>query len=176
MTDSEVFAIAIVAAVVIGFFFICFNNIKFHNKEEKKKKEQAKKDVQPVADISPKQVDIEKDLTEGVPLNVDDPIFTKKGYENITDRLSLQAMIDEEKAKDNEHLKEKLGNVELSNSPISDDYFEDMVTKSDDLDTIDLEKIEKMTQEMESGETPPKEDTVDIIKQLIEKEKMNDKK
>jgi cbb3-type cytochrome oxidase subunit 3 len=96
MTNSEVFAIAIAGFVVLIIFFICSNNIKYYRKEKKKKAEEAKKNTQPVADISPKQVDIEKDLTAGEPLNVDDPIFTKKGYENITERLSLQAMIDEE--------------------------------------------------------------------------------
>lgn len=176
MTSSEVFAVAIAGAVVLILFFICFNNIKYHNKEKKKKQAEAKKNTQPVADISPKQVDFEKDLEGGEPLNVDDPIFTKKGYENITDRLSLQAMIDEEKAKDNAEIKEKLSNIELSNSPNMDDYYEDMVTKSNDLDNIDLDRIEKMTKEMETQEEPKKEDTVDIIKQLIEKEKLNDKK
>lgn len=174
MTNSEVFAIAIAGLVVLILFFICSNNIKYYRKEKKKKADEAKKNTQPVADISPKQADIEKDLTAGEPLSVDDPIFTKKGYENITERLSLQAMIDEEKAKDNLELKEKINNIELSNSP-DNDYYEDMVTKSNDLDTIDLDKIEKMTKEMEA-ESAPKEDTVDIIKQLIEKEKMNDKK
>ena len=71
-------------------------------------------------------------------------------------------------------LKEKFHNIELSNSP-DNDYYEDMVTKASDLDTIDLDKIEKLTKEMEE-ESLPKEDTVDMIKQLIKKEKMNDKK
>ena len=174
MTNSEVFAVVIAGFLVVILFFIFSNNIKFYRNQKKKKAEEAKKNTQPVADISPKQVDIEKDLTAGDPLNVDDPIFTKKGYENITDRLSLQAMIDEEKAKDNAELKEKFHNIELSNSP-DNDYYEDMVTKSNDLDTIDLDKIEKMTKEMEEGSTS-KENTVDIIKQLIQKEKNNDKK
>ena len=148
MSDGEVVIVAIIGFFVLGFFFICFNNLKFKRKQVAKEKENKKKDTQPVADVSPKQVNLEKDLNAGEPLKVDDPIFSKKGYENITERADLKALIQEEKDRENQQIIEKFGNIQITDKPVfGDDEFGDMVSNNPETDTIDLEKIEQLVSE-----------------------------
>ena len=148
--DGELLLIIIVGVVLFFTIFMWINTIKYSNKQAKIEKEKKKKDVQPVADVSPKQVDFEKDLTAGTPLNVDDPIFTKKQYENITERSSLQALIEEEKQKDNLEIVSKLRNIEITDVPVEDEY-NDMVSDGKEVEPITIieEPVMEMSKEKE---------------------------
>lgn len=179
MTEGEIVLIVVVGLVALGFFFICLNNIRFQNKQEQIAKEKKAKDVQPVADVSPKQVNIEKDLKEGVPLDVNDPIFTKKGYENITERTDLKTLIEEEKQKDNFEILSKMNHVEITSEPIVvDDEYDDMVTKVNDISNLEQEmtmsseeleaKYESHVEEKPVEEPKKESGTIEIMRYLSE--------
>lgn len=165
--NGEVLLIIIVSVVILGFLFMFINNIKYSKKQANIEKEKKKKDTQPVADISPKQIDIEKDLNAGTPLNVNDPIFTKKQYENITDRTSLQALIEEEKQKDNLEIVSKLRNIEITDVPVEDEY-NDMVTKSTDAEKepVVSEPVMEMVKKSEEPVMEIVNDKEDAIENL----------
>ena len=137
-----------------------FNNYKLW-KNKKKADKAAGKDKQPIADVSPVPIQEQKNEGKAVPIRVNDPIFDKRGYENITERVELKELMEEEHKKENKKIIEKLHNIEIVTEPVD-------TSKMEGLEKVDVSSDEKDVFEIQEKST--KNSTVDIIKKMIEKE------
>ncbi len=144
MGIGEIVLIIIVALIILFLFFIYSNNLKFKKKQEKIKKEAKAKDVQPIADVSPQPIEKISNKGKEVPLNVNDPIFSKKmGYENITERVDVGELISQEKEQENIDIVNKLDKIQITSEPIDSQKFDEIDELAKPTKTADFADVEK---------------------------------
>ncbi len=194
MGTGEIVLIVILSLVVLFLLFVFVNNLKFKRKQKKIEKEKSAKDVQPIADVSPKPIQNQSNKGKEKPLNVNDHIFDNKlGYENITERIEAKELIQQEKVKENKDIVNKLNNITITSEPLNAEEFDKIDSKLDppkDVKFEDIEnelkindsvivsdktKLEETDNQIESNNVEEtelhKNSTVEIIKALINEER-----
>lgn len=168
MGIGEIILLVLVGLIILFVFYMLFNNYKMWRKKKKADKD-AGKDKQPVADVSPVPIQEQKNEGKVVPIRVNDPIFDKRGYENITERVELKELMDEEHKKENKKIIEKLHNVEIVSEPVDTSNMEGIELKENDKNNEEL--VEVVDIKNENLNDTQKQSTVDIIKKMVEKDK-----
>ena len=168
MGVGEIILLVLVGLIILFVFYMLFNNYKMWKKKKKADKD-AGKDKQPVADVSPVPIQEQKNEGKVVPIRVNDPIFDKRGYENITERVELKDLMNEEHKKENKKIIEKLHNVEIVSEPLDTSNMEGIELK--DNAKVDEELVEIIDVKKENVADVQQQSTVDIIKKMVEKDK-----
>ncbi len=168
MGVGEIILLVLVGLIILFVFYMLFNNYKMWKKKKKADKD-AGKDKQPVADVSPVPIQEKESVGKVVPIRVNDPIFDKRGYENITERVELKDLMDEEYKKENKKIIEKLHNIEIVSEPVDTSNMEGIEVKDNTQNNEELAEL--VDEKKEDATETQKETTVDIIKNMVEKEK-----
>ena len=167
MGVGEIVLLVLVGLILLFIFYMLFNNYRMWKKKKKADKD-AGKDKQPVADVSPVPIQEQKNEGKVKPIRVNDPIFDKRGYENITERVELKALMEEEHKKENKKIVEKLHNIEIVTNPIDTSKMEGI--KLDEKETVEGNYVKAVEAKRTENKEEKNQSTVDIIKKMVDKE------
>lgn len=119
MTDWGIIFIIVLVVILLVAFYMFQCTLKYRKKMKKQEEEKEKQNFQPFVEIS--EVSFKEDKVKEVPLNENDPLFQEPKEKEVEqsfgeEKVELKDLIQKEKDKENEALKNLFSHKDKSDT------------------------------------------------------------